>query len=69
MNSCCGTAEIGYMIPPKPWWQPVMDFLAMDVGVIWIEVVGAPILFVGATTIFIRRALGKRTKRRNKEHG
>jgi hypothetical protein len=58
-------AEIGYMIPPKPWWQPAMDYLAMDVGIIWVEVVGAPILIVGATTIFISRALGKRTKRRN----
>ena len=62
-------AEIGYMIPPKPWWQPAMDFLAMDVGIIWIEVIGAPILVVGAATTFISRALGKRTKRQNKEHG
>jgi hypothetical protein len=61
-------AEMGFMVPPKPWWQPAMDFLVMDVGTICVEVLGAPIFIVGAT-IFISRALRKRSNTQNNERG
>jgi len=60
------SAEIGYMIPPKHWWQPAVDFLAMDIGIIWVEVVGGPILVVGAIMILITCAHRKRPNSQNK---
>jgi len=63
------SAEIGYMVPSKPWWQPATDFLAMDVGIIWVQVVGAPILVIGVTMIFISRAHRKRSKNWSTERG
>jgi hypothetical protein len=51
-------AETPHMLPPKPWWQPGLDFLSMDIGLIWIEL-GAGILAIPTSILvlvgYIRR--------------
>jgi hypothetical protein len=49
-------ADIAYMLPPKPWWKPAADFLAIDFGIIWIEIIGALILMLVVATMLIKHA-------------
>ena len=51
-------ADIAYMIPPKPWWQPAIDFLTLQIGTLWIEVLGIPFVVIGISIMCIRRLRG-----------
>jgi hypothetical protein len=58
VDCCGGLAEF----VPEAWWQRVIrrgiDFLILDVGLIWIEIAALPVLAIGGgvtLTRFIRR--------------
>jgi hypothetical protein len=62
-------AEIAYMIP-RPWWQRAADFVVMDIGVIWVELIGGVVIVIAGATaggIFVRRCA--RARNRDKEIG
>jgi hypothetical protein len=62
-------AEIAYMVP-RPWWQRAADFVIMDIGVIWVELIGGVVIVIAGATavvIFVRRCA--RARNRYKEIG
>jgi hypothetical protein len=63
--SCGGVVEF----LPRPWWRRaidrVVDFVVMDVGVIYIQLFGAMVIVIAgimALVIFVRRRMHTRAK-------
>jgi hypothetical protein len=57
------SAEIGYFLPPKPWWQGA-GLVVMGYG-IYIELIGGVVILVGgsALVIFLRHRARERKLR------